>query len=86
MLPNESALHSSESGCRAIDIGKAFREFGAAILSSAWTFEVSENEIIGRVALPEVQGVQPVVMPLAYLDRATLIQLIRELKKTRSQK
>ena len=83
MEPTEMKAPAAELSCQAFDIGNAFRQFGAAFASAYWRFEVQNDEIVGRTTLPEVQGVKPVVLPLAYLDRDTLVRLIRNREETR---
>jgi hypothetical protein len=78
---DETRAQAAELMCQVYDIGNAFRQFGAAFASSYWKFEVKNEQIIGRIAIPELQGVKPVVLPLAYLDKDTLIRLIREIEQ-----
>jgi len=67
------------------EIGDAFRQFGAALASSCWKFEVENEEIVARVAIPEVRGLQPVVLPFTYLDRDVLIRVVNGMNNTDSQ-
>ena len=81
MEPDNMMAHA-DLGCQASHIGNAFRRFGAALANPSWKFEVKDDEIIGRVAIPEVQDVKPIVLPLAYLDKDTVIRLLRDIGKT----
>jgi hypothetical protein len=82
MEPERITARISELSCQEYDIGNALRQFGVAFASSYWKFEVKDDEIIGRMALPELQGVKPVVLPLAYLNRDTLVRLIQDIEAT----
>ena len=82
MAPNELNAHAAELSCRAHEIGHALREFGTAFASSYWKFEVKDEEIVGRMRVPELKDVKPVVLPLAYLDKANLVRLIRDIEAT----
>jgi hypothetical protein len=81
MEPEGIRARAAELSCQAYDIGNALREFGAAFTSSYWKFEVKNDEIVGRMVLPELQGVKPVVLPLAYLNQDALVRLIREIEE-----
>lgn len=81
MKPDSLREHAAELSLRASLIGNAFRQFGAALANGSWEFEVENDEIIGRVMIPEVQDMRPVILPLAYLDKETLIRLLRKLER-----
>jgi len=85
MEPDKMRADAAELGSRALDIGNAFRQFGAAFASPSWRFEVRNDEIVGHVTIPEIQGVKPVVLPLAYLDKERLVCLIRDIEESGTQ-
>jgi hypothetical protein len=80
--PRQMKEYASQFSLQASDIGDAFRQFGAALANPSWKFEVKSDRIVGRVAIPEVQGVKPVILPLAYLDKDVLIKLLHGTKET----
>ena len=74
-------VEESKVSLQALEIGNALRQFGAVFASPFWKFEVTEDQIVGRVALPELQGLQPIILPLAYLDKDVLIRIIRDVRE-----